>query len=104
MWFYDARTNIPNITKKTRQLNIEFFQNFEKCFVERIEDERFKPFSFEQIKENAFSLDFKWLQDDVLLDSEELQPPRDLIEGAIENLTEAITKLSEIFDLLPEKK
>ncbi len=103
VWVYDKRTNIQNMTKKTRQLTVEMFEDFEKCFAERTETERFKPFSFKQIQENYFALDFKWLQDDVLLDSDELQPPKDLINYALDNLQEAMTNLSEILELLDRK-
>ncbi len=103
VWVYDYRTNVPNMTKKTRQLSIEMFEEFEKCFVERKEIERFKLFSFRQIQENYFALDFRWLQDDVLLDSDELQPPKDLINYALDNLQEAMTNLSEILELLDKK-
>lgn len=32
MWLYDARTNVPRITKKDRPLTPEYFKEFEKCF------------------------------------------------------------------------
>src|SRR6201993_4043456 len=31
-WIYDARTNVPGITKKDRVLTPEHFKEFEKCF------------------------------------------------------------------------
>jgi type I restriction enzyme M protein len=31
-WIYDARTNVPGITKKDRPLTSEQFAEFEKCF------------------------------------------------------------------------
>lgn len=103
LWVYDNRTNIVNMTKKTRQLTVEFFEDFEKCYAERQATERFKPFTFRQIQENYFALDFKWLQDDVLLESDELQPPKDLINYALENLQDAMTNLGEILELLEKK-
>src|SRR5438876_2411130 len=32
VWIYDARTNVPGITKKDRPLSKEHFAEFEKCF------------------------------------------------------------------------
>ena len=32
VWIYDARTNVPGITKKDRPLTKEHFNEFEKCF------------------------------------------------------------------------
>lgn len=103
IWVYDNRTNIVNMTKKTRQLTVEFFEDFEKCYAERKETERFKAFTFRQIQENYFALDFKWLQDDVMLESDELQPPKDLINYALDNLESVMLNLNEILELLDRK-
>ena len=32
VWIYDARTNVPGITKKDRPLTAEHFAEFEKCY------------------------------------------------------------------------
>ena len=32
IWIYDARTNVPGITKKDRPLTPEHFAEFEQCF------------------------------------------------------------------------
>ena len=32
VWIYDARTNVPGITKKDRPLMAEHFAEFEKCY------------------------------------------------------------------------
>lgn len=32
VWIYDARSNVPGITKKDRPLTAEHFAEFEKCF------------------------------------------------------------------------
>jgi len=32
VWVYDARSNVPRITKKDRPLTPEHFAEFEKCF------------------------------------------------------------------------
>jgi type I restriction enzyme M protein len=103
LWVYDARTNAINMTKKTRQLTVQFFEEFENCFASRQETEKFKTFTFKKIQENDFALDFKWLQDDILLDSDELQPPKDLITYALDNLEGAMINLNEILELLEKK-
>src|SRR3990170_2304628 len=59
VWIYDARTNVPHITKKDRPLTLEHFSDFEKCFGSdpnghpkkpREESERFRCFTREDVK------------------------------------------------------
>jgi type I restriction enzyme M protein len=73
IWLYDARTNIPGITKKDRPLTDEHFAGFEKCFgrdpngrgkrrPEDSPDDRWRPFGIGEVRRREFKLDsFKWL-------------------------------------------
>ncbi|MCU0445098.1 MAG: type I restriction-modification system subunit M [Microscillaceae bacterium] len=103
LFIYDARTNQPNFTKKNRPLTLEYFAEFEKCFDNRQEIERFKRFTKAQIIENGYNLDFKWMQEDWLLDSDELPSPQDLITFISESLNDVLSQLREATEILEKK-
>src|SRR5229473_2590926 len=61
MWLYDARTNVPRITKKDRPLSPEHFAEFEKCYgkepngrakrkTEDSKEDRWRSFWIEEVK------------------------------------------------------
>ena len=67
-WIYDARANVPRITKKGRPLTNMHFEEFEKCFGNdpngqstRSEadsaDGRWRSFSIDEIKDRHYKLD-----------------------------------------------
>jgi type I restriction enzyme M protein len=105
IWIYDARTNIPSITKKDRPLTPEHFADFEKCFGNnpnghpkkpRQETERFRCFTREEIKKRNNNLDIFWLKEESLEDSEDLPEPEDLAAEAAEHLKNALDELSRM--------
>jgi type I restriction enzyme M protein len=71
VWIYDARSNVPGITKKDRPLTREHFAEFEKCYgndpnglskrKDLGEEGRFRKFSLGAIKERNYKLDIPWL-------------------------------------------
>jgi type I restriction enzyme M protein len=68
VWIYDARTNIPKVTKKGRPLTKQHFVGFEQCYgsdpfgrSERKESERFRVFDIEEIRDRGFHLDIEWI-------------------------------------------
>src|SRR4029077_17459593 len=79
-WIYDARTNVPGITKKDRPLTAAHFAEFDKCYgqdpnVRARRSDRRKPpgaasdrwrsFAIAEVKEREFKLDsFKWLKEE----------------------------------------
>jgi type I restriction enzyme M protein len=107
-WIYDARTNVPGITKKDRPLRPKHFAEFEKCFgsdpngrVKRKESDsacdRWRSFSIAEVGQRNFKLDgFKWLKDEGLADSEDLPEPEELATDAIEELRAAMEDLSAV--------
>jgi type I restriction enzyme M protein len=112
VWIYDARSNVPKITKKSRPLTAKHFAEFEKCYgddpngmskrseVDSIED-RWHRFSIEEVKEHHYKLDaFKWLRDEDLDDPDELPEPEELIAEAMEELQFALDDLADIQRLL----
>ncbi len=94
VWIFDARSNVPGITKKDRPLADHHFAEFEKCYgkdpngqskrKDLGKEQRFRKFSLDEIKERDYKLDVTWLKDDSLEDSDELPEPQDLAIAAPE--------------------
>lgn len=104
VWIYDARTNVPRITKRDRPLTSEHFREFEACFgadpnghSPRQEDQsaegRWRPFESEEIKEREYKIDsLRWLKEaegNAFGDVE----PDELITSAITDLESAVVEL-----------
>jgi type I restriction enzyme M protein len=112
-WVFDARSNVPGITKKERPITKEHFAEFEKCYgadpnghsrrKDQGEDGRFRTFSVQQIKDRDFKLDFTWLKDESLEDSDELPEPQDLAAEAITELEAVVDDLREIMALIEKE-
>lgn len=112
IWIYDARTNVPGITKKDRPLTPEHFGEFERCYGKDhsgrtkrkagdSKADRWRSFSIADVKERDFKLDgFKWLKEESLEDADELPEPEELVTDAIEELEEAVSELTAISRLL----
>ena len=119
-WVYDARTNVPHITKKDRPLSAEHLAEFERCFrddpfgrAKRSEKHspegakgylgggRWRKFSIAEIRERSFKIDsLKWLRDESLEDASDLPEPEELATDAISELTAAVGELNEIVAML----
>ena len=119
-WVYDARTNVPHLTKKDRPLSAEHFAEFERCFgdnplgrAKRSEKDspttkkgylgggRWRKFSIAEIRERNFKIDsLKWLRDESLEDASDLPEPEELATDAISELTAAVGELNEIVAML----
>jgi len=112
VWIYDARTNVPGITKKDRPLTPEHFAEFDRCYGKDpngkgkrkpadSKEDRWRSFHISEVKERDFKLDgFKWLQEDSLDDADELPEPEELISDAVEQLEEAVAELNQLLTLL----
>ncbi len=110
VWIFDARSNVPGITKKDRPLSAQHFAEFEKCYgkdpnglSKRSDaglDSRFRKFTLKEIQERDYKLDITWLKDDSLEDSDELPEPQDLAADAITELEAVVDDLREIVELL----
>lgn len=111
-WIYDARTNVPGITKKDRPLTKAHFTEFEKCFGpdpngkskrkrSDSKDDRWHDFHISEVKEREFKLDgFRWLKEDSLDDGEDLPTPEELATDAIDELEGAVAELNQVLALL----
>lgn len=111
-WIYDARSNVPKITKKSRPLTAKHFAEFEKVFGDdpngrskRLESDsgegRWRSFSIDEVKEHHHKLDaFKWIRDEELDDPDELPEPEELITEAMEELKLAFDEIANIQKML----
>src|SRR5438445_9792616 len=87
MWVYDARTNVPRITKKDRPLTPDHFKEFERCFgadpngrakrkASDSKEDRWRSFDIGEVKKRNYKVDgLKWLKDVSLDDIEGLPEP-----------------------------
>jgi type I restriction enzyme M protein len=111
-WIYDARANVPKITKKSRPLAIKHFAEFEACYgadphgrSKRNDTDssggRWRSFTLNEIKERHYKLDaFKWIRDEELDDPGDLSEPEELITEAMEELQLALDDLNDMQRLL----
>jgi type I restriction enzyme M protein len=113
-WIFDARSNVPGITKKDRPLTAQHFVEFEKCYgadpngmskrKDLGEAGRFRKFSLAEIKERGYKLDITWLKDESLEDSDQLPEPQDLAGEAITELEAVVDDLREIVRLVEREE
>jgi type I restriction enzyme M protein len=115
-WIYDARTNVPGITKKDRPLTAEHLVEFERCYGKDpngkakrqpadSKSDRWRSFHISEIKARDFKLDgFKWLREESLDDADELPEPEELVGEAIQECEAALEGLNSILALLESAK
>ena len=110
VWIFDARSNVPGITKKDRPLSAEHFAEFEKSYGNDPNGQsrrrdlglegRFRRFSISEIKDRSYKLDITWLKDESLESSDDLPDPVDLANEAVSELEAVISDLREIATLV----
>jgi type I restriction enzyme M protein len=110
VWVYDARTNVPRITKKDRPLTHAHLAAFELCFgldpngrarrsAGDSREDRWRSFSIAEVRAHGFKIDgLKWLKEESLDD--ELPEPEELASEAILELESAMADLNAVIDLL----
>jgi type I restriction enzyme M protein len=114
VWIFDARSNVPGITKKDRPLTREHFAEFEKAYgkdpngqskrIDGGETGRFRRFSREAIKERGDKLDITWLKDESIEDSDDLPDPQELATEAVTELEALVDDLREIIALIEDQE
>jgi type I restriction enzyme M protein len=114
LWIFDARSNVPGITKKDRPLTPHHFAEFENCYgkdpnglskrKDLGEEGRFRRFDLGAIKKRDYRLDITWLKDESLEDSDELPDPQDLATEAITELEAVVDGLREIVELVEREE
>jgi type I restriction enzyme M protein len=108
LWVYDFRTG-QHFTLKQNRLTREHLDDFVKCYRpgeprgSRIETERFKPFSYDElIARDKVSLDITWLKDQSLEDADSLLPPDVIAREIVEDLTAALAEFTAISEALEQ--
>jgi N-6 DNA Methylase len=114
VWIFDARSNVPGITKKDRPLTAQHFAEFEQCYgadpngLGKRRDlgvtGRFRRFTRNEIEARGYKLDITWLKDESLEDSDELPEPQDLAAEAITELEAVVDDLREIVALVEKEE
>jgi len=105
LWIYDFRTN-QSFTLKTRQLIRADLDDFVSCYKprrrqDRVETERFKSFSYEELMaRDKASLDIFWMRDESLEDTDNLPAPEVIAAEIVEDLQAALDQFSEIASTL----
>ena len=115
VWVYDARTNVPRITKKDRPLNAAHFAAFEACYgadpdgrsprsPEDAADDRWRSFPMSEVEARDYKIDnLKWLKD-LSPEGDDLPTPEELAADIATDLEEALEEIAAIQDLLDEDK
>lgn len=109
VWIYDLRTNM-HFTLKTNPLKYEDLTDFISCYHaenrhERVETERFKSFTYEEIlARDKVSLDIFWLRDESLEDADNLPEPDIIAAEIVENLEAALEQFREVLEGLEESQ
>jgi type I restriction enzyme M protein len=114
VWIFDARSNVPGITKKDRPLTRAHFKEFEGCYgtdtnglskrKDLGEEGRFRAFGLKDIAARNYKLDITWLKDESLEDGDELPEPQDLAAEAITELEAVVDDLREIMALIESEE
>ncbi len=112
LWVYDARTNVPRITKKDRPLTSQHFAEFEACYgpdpngrakrdPQDSKADRWRSFPISEVKDRDFKIDnLKWLKDESLDDMDEMPEPEELATDAIAELESAVEELNSVIEML----
>lgn len=110
VWIFDARSNVPSVTKKERPLTKAHFEEFEQCYgddpngrAKRTDlsiEGRFRCFSIDDIKARDYKLDITWLKDESLEDADDLPEPDYLASEAITELEAVVDSLKDILELI----
>jgi type I restriction enzyme M protein len=108
VWIYDARTNVPGITKKDRPLTRAHFSEFVTCYgsdpnakavrATRLSaEDRWRSFGISEVAQRGFKLTgLKWLKEELVDDADDLPPPEELAADAIAALEDAVTELRSL--------
>jgi type I restriction enzyme M protein len=110
VWIFDARSNVPVITKKDRPLTLKHFAEFEKSYgidpngqskrTDGGETGRFRRFPLKAIRDRGYKLDVAWLKDDSVEDSDDLPDPQELAGEAVTELEAIVDDLRKIIALV----
>jgi type I restriction enzyme M protein len=101
LWIYDLRTNL-HFTLKENTLRRSDLDDFVACYNpknrhNRVETERFKAFTYEELtKRDKVNLDIFWLKDDALEESANLPAPEIIAADITADLEAAVEQFAAI--------
>ncbi|MEV5609227.1 class I SAM-dependent DNA methyltransferase [Streptomyces sp. NPDC052225] len=105
-WVYDFRTG-KHFTLKTKALRRADLDEFVEAYApdkprsERVETERFKPFTYDElIARDKVNLDITWMKDPALDDADSLLPPEVIAQEIVEDLQAALSEFAAIAEAL----
>ncbi|MCM2514258.1 type I restriction-modification system subunit M [Streptomyces griseoincarnatus] len=113
VWLYDARANVPSITKRSRPLTDLHFAEFEACYgsdpnglsprtEKNSADGRWRVFGIDEVKARGYKIDsFKWMRDEEVDELDDAPEPSELIADALVELqlaTAQMAMLQKLFD------
>jgi type I restriction enzyme M protein len=108
LWVYDLRTN-QHFTLKQNPLRRKHLDEFVECYApgkprsERVESERFKPFTYDELRaRDKANLDITWLRDESLEDLDNLPAPEIIAREIVEDLTAALVEFEAVATALEE--
>jgi type I restriction enzyme M protein len=114
VWIFDARSNLPGITKKDRPLTPGHFAEFESCYArdpngrskrrDLGETGRFRHFDIADVKSRAYKLDITWLRDDSLDESDELAEPHEIVAEALAETEAVLDNLRALMALVEKQE
>ncbi len=114
VWIYDARSNVPGITKKERPLTEKHFEEFEAAYgrdpngrssrTDTGENGRFRCFHISDIEARDYKLDITWLKDETIESGKKLPEPQDLAAEAITELEAVVDDLREAVALIEREE
>ena len=109
VWVYDLRTN-KHFTLKTNPLSTADLAEFVASYrpedrSKRVEAERFRSFSYEEIaSRDKANLDITWLRDETLDDGTDLPSPAVLAAEIVDDLEAALVQFAELAAMLPSEE
>ncbi|GGM57174.1 hypothetical protein GCM10011608_47550 [Micromonospora sonchi] len=102
LWIYDLRTN-QHFTLKQNPLRRHHLEDFVFSYLpgkprsERVETERFKSFTYDELlARDKVNLDITWLRDESLEDMENLPAPEVIAREIVEDLTAALAEFEAV--------
>ncbi|SER47927.1 type I restriction enzyme M protein [Tranquillimonas rosea] len=103
LWVYDYRTNVHK-TLKTKRLVRSDLDDFVASYHARVETERFRRFTYEEIAtRDKLNLDIFWMKDDSLEDLDSLPNPDVIAAEIVENLEAALEHFRGVHEELPDE-
>jgi len=109
LWVYDFRTN-QHFTLKQNPMLRSHLDDFVSAYRpgergKRVESERFKSFTYEEIvARDKANLDIVWLKDDSIEDAADLPPPAVIAASIAEELEAAVAAINDIVAGLPGQR